>query len=82
MRVDGSVSLLSPEGGPSSETPSVEWTGSDGTQNCFYWYRGTICAKNPSAPAIAKLYEIAQLLNARVQGDDGEYYGRDGSVLP
>lgn len=41
------------------------------------WYRadiGELFTKNPTDRAITKLEEIAHRLNARVQGDDGEFY--------
>ena len=41
------------------------------------WYRsdiGELFTKNPTDRAITKLEEIARSLNARVQGDDGEFY--------
>src|SRR5438045_5672238 len=40
----------------------------------YYRYRGEIRAKNPDDPLILKMVEIAQRLNANVQGDDGERY--------
>ena len=30
--------------------------------------------KNPDAPTIRKMLQIASALNAKVQGDDGEFY--------
>ena len=41
------------------------------------WYRediGELFTKDPTDGAITKLEEIAHRLNARVQGDDGEFY--------
>lgn len=41
------------------------------------WYRsdlGELFTKNPTDKAILKIEEIARSLNARVQGDDGEFY--------
>ncbi|MCI3277002.1 hypothetical protein [Streptomyces cylindrosporus] len=35
---------------------------------------GEIGAKNPSDILIAKMRQAAKALNARLQGDDGEYY--------
>ncbi|MGY4495460.1 hypothetical protein [Pseudomonas sp. TE3610] len=43
------------------------------------WYRldlGELYTKNPSDTAIEKLEDIAHRLDARVQGDDGEFYPR------
>ncbi len=41
------------------------------------WYepaRGELYTKDPSAAAIRKMLEIAKVLKAKVQGDDGEIY--------
>jgi hypothetical protein len=46
----------------------------------FTWWRGTIKTKNPDPPMVEKLLQIASLLRARVQGDDGEVYLADGRV--
>ncbi|MFD0403203.1 hypothetical protein ACFVHI_34595 [Kitasatospora sp. NPDC127121] len=35
---------------------------------------GRIVSKNPSDAVIATMCRVAKVLNARVQGDDGEYY--------
>ncbi|MGW4379572.1 hypothetical protein [Kitasatospora sp. NPDC004531] len=40
----------------------------------MWWNAGRIVSKNPSDAVIAKMREVAKLLDARVQGDDGEYY--------
>jgi hypothetical protein len=45
----------------------------------LYYDAGEITAKNPDEPLIRKMVEIAQKLDARVQGDDGEIYRGDGS---
>ncbi|MER7721982.1 hypothetical protein ABTX99_34525 [Streptomyces flaveolus] len=41
----------------------------------LHWDRGLVSAKHPSDVLIAKMCDLARLLEARVQGDDGEYYG-------
>ena len=38
------------------------------------WYEGNITTKNPDEPLLHKMVEIAALLDAKVQGDDGELY--------
>ncbi|NBF12693.1 hypothetical protein [Pseudomonas sp. Fl4BN1] len=41
------------------------------------WYNpqlGELYTKNPTQQAMRKLQRIAQALDARVQGDDGEFY--------
>ena len=40
---------------------------------------GNVYTKNPDPQVIAKLVEIAAVLNARVRGDDNEVYGMDAS---
>lgn len=40
------------------------------------WYNpelGELYTKNPSDEAIAKLHEISHVLDAKLQGDDGEF---------
>ncbi|WP_224277024.1 hypothetical protein [Streptomyces sp. LS1784] len=40
----------------------------------MWWTAGRIVSKNPSDAVIATMCQVAKVLNARVQGDDGEYY--------
>ena len=40
----------------------------------FDWSDGSIHTKNPDEPIIEKMISIAERLNAKVQGDDGEAY--------
>ncbi|MGN5376983.1 hypothetical protein ACQ4WX_03045 [Streptomyces lasalocidi] len=40
----------------------------------MWWSAGRLVYKNPSDAAIVKMCEVAKVLEARVQGDDGEYY--------
>ncbi|WP_327072233.1 hypothetical protein OG196_01125 [Kitasatospora purpeofusca] len=40
----------------------------------LWWRTGRIAAKNPSDALVAKMCQLAKVLDARVQGDDGEYY--------
>jgi hypothetical protein len=47
----------------------------------FCWDRGNVYSKNPNAAIVAKMVQLAVLLSARVQGDDGEVYLDDGGVL-
>jgi hypothetical protein len=42
-------------------------------------YAGEITATNPDQPLSAKMFQIARKLGAKVQGDDGEIYGEDGT---
>lgn len=40
----------------------------------FSYWKGSIDTKNPDAPTIRKMIQIALALNAIVQGDEGEIY--------
>jgi hypothetical protein len=40
----------------------------------FSYWKGSVDTKNPDAPTIRKMILIASALNAKVQGDDGEFY--------
>ncbi|MFI7503948.1 hypothetical protein ACIBVL_36815 [Streptomyces sp. NPDC049687] len=40
----------------------------------MWWSAGLIVSKNPSDAVIATMCKVAKMLDARVQGDDGEYY--------
>ena len=43
----------------------------------FAYWNGSIDTKNPDVPTIRKMLIIASSLNAKVQGDDGEFYDED-----
>ncbi|WP_207000839.1 hypothetical protein [Trinickia mobilis] len=55
--------------------------GANGNMAWFSFRGGDIVVKNPDAEILAKMWKIAQKLSARVQGDDCERYGADGSVV-
>lgn len=55
---------------------AVEWSLSD-RQECFWYDGGAIECKNPSIQCLAKMVELAELLEARVVGDDGETYTKE-----
>lgn len=40
----------------------------------FAYWKGSIDTKDPDAPTIRKMMQIASILNAKVQGDDGEFF--------
>ncbi len=44
------------------------------------WQDGRIFTKNPDEPLIEKMVAIAKVLNATVQGDDGEIYLEGGQI--
>lgn len=47
----------------------------------FRWFEGMIVVKNPDPEILCKMHRIASLLGARVQGDEGEFYGPDGEMM-
>ncbi len=51
------------------------WSGSfEYPDPWFDWAQGNIYTKNPDEPILRKMLQIAQHLNAFVQGDEGEVY--------
>jgi hypothetical protein len=50
------------------------WKG----QTLFWFTDGEIRCSNPDRPIVQKMYEIAQRLQASLQGDDRETYDHDG----
>ncbi len=75
VRGDAELQLIA-----DSEPYPAEWlhdpTGCGAT---FEWSEGNILAKNPTKPVILKLEALANVLRAKVQGDDGEVY-RGGAM--
>ena len=56
------------------------WSGkSEYPDPWLNWFEGNISSKNPDDLLIDKMVEIANNLNAKVQGDDGEVYTGGGS---
>jgi hypothetical protein len=47
----------------------------------FMWSTGDIVVKDASLEVRQKMWRIARSLQAKVQGDEGEYYGEDGQVV-
>ena len=60
----------------------LEWPGRDeGRAESILWHsNGNIYAKNPDRETLRKMYLIAGVLQAKVQGDDGEVYNAGGVV--
>lgn len=50
------------------------WRSASGDTGWLDWDAGNVAAKNPSPPLVLKMCQIAAVLSARVQGDDGEFY--------
>ena len=81
MRLDNYAAATTIEGEKTitvSEGLSV-WTayskdGINGNHAWFGYYEGCIAVKNPDDEIIKKMVEISIKLNAKVQGDDGEFY--------
>ncbi|HYF63160.1 MAG TPA: hypothetical protein VD886_10135 [Herpetosiphonaceae bacterium] len=46
----------------------------------FDWHQGNVFTKNPDEPTLAKMIQLAERLDARVQGDDGDMYDRQNIV--
>ena len=56
----------------------ARWSGkSVHSEPWLDWFHGNIYSKNPDQPIIQKMVEIANRLQAQVQGEEGEVY--DGS---
>ncbi|MGW4895052.1 hypothetical protein ACWEQL_22690 [Kitasatospora sp. NPDC004240] len=75
---DPDLVMFSPDGGWGGEPQWIAElaTGSQDPElgEAMYWREGRIVAKHPSDPLLAKMCQVARVLEARVQGDDGEYY--------
>lgn len=56
--------------------PSLtEWRGHSGHSPVWFsYFEGSLVVKNPDDECLAKMRQIASRLQARVQGDDGEFY--------
>ena len=52
--------------------------GKDGNMVWFGFHRGNVVVKNPDTEILQKMWSLAQLLSARVQGDEGEFYDKSG----
>jgi hypothetical protein len=81
MRLDGYAETRLPGGSvfrTEKEGLSV-WTAysqhdESGNKAWFLYHGGEIAVKNPDDEILRKMWSIAQLLSAKVQGDDGEIY--------
>jgi hypothetical protein len=62
------------------ETDLAVWTGHP-PHAWLALLDGQVETKNPDEAMRKKMHEIATALGARVQGDDGEWYGADGNVV-
>ncbi|MAK60204.1 MAG: hypothetical protein CMK09_04435 [Ponticaulis sp.] len=60
------------------DIPIFGWPAPEGEAASFLWLDGEIIVTSPDETAIIKAKKIAEKLVAKVQGDDGEFYGEDG----
>ena len=78
----GGVAAQTPDGETLSyENPDLAvWNDHpDGTEVPFDFRDGRVVVKNPDAPTIERMVQVAASLAARVQGDDGEWYPEEAS---
>lgn len=85
MRLDGFAEVELPDGGAlrvEGEGIAVwtKWSQHeiDGGMAWFNFFEDHISVKNPDEEVLKKMYQIAQSLHAKVQGDDGEIYDANG----
>jgi len=61
------------------------WTGwSQHVEGNSAWFNpggGNVVVKNPDPEIRKKMWQLAQMLSAKVQGDEGELYGADGNPI-
>lgn len=68
-----------------SGKPHVEVTahyGEAGGTPSLALIHGNVVSKNPDREFRGKMWRLAQALNAKVQGDDGEFYDCFGNPTP
>lgn len=85
MRLDGYAEAVLSHGEPLRLEASgvAVWTGyaKDGLNGNHAWFvhvNGEIVVKNPDIEIRRKMFEVAVHFGARVQGDDGEFYDKNG----
>lgn len=75
-----SHAALGRDGRSGSGPQSYTWRVAD-VETWLEWSGGAIYTTNPSVRVRAAMFEIAVHFGARVQGDEGEFYGEDGNVI-
>lgn len=87
LRLDGHAQVSLEDGRVlRTESPGLAvWTsysghGAEGGMAWIDLRNGNLVVKNPDGEIIGKLWSIAEALNAKVQGDDGEHYDADGII--
>lgn len=87
MRLDGFADATVDGSTLRVEAPGLAvWThysgdGVDGNHAWFCWSQGEISVKNPDVEILRKMHSIGQALAAAVQGDDGEFYDSEGTII-
>mgnify|MGYP001544618463 CR=1 FL=1 len=88
MRLDGAAEAGLADGGTLRvEGPGIAvWVaysghGRDGNMAWFDHFEDRVTVKNPDREILRKMFAIAQALDARVQGDEGEGYDADGEAV-
>lgn len=84
--VTGVAETTNPETGEviRVEQPGIAaWRGhSSGETVWFSLWRGNVVVKNPDPETVGEMCSMAAALNARVQGDDGEWYDQPVARKP
>jgi len=87
MRLDGYAEASLPSGKVLrvDDASMAVWTayskhGVGGNMAWMWHSHGNVMAKNPDDEMLCKMWQLAERLSARVQGDEGELYGPDGQV--
>jgi len=87
MRLDGYASAVVGNGSVLriESNGLAVWTayagnGIDGNMAWLDFRQGNIVVKNPDGAILRKMWLLAQRLDAKVQGDECEAYGEDGTV--
>jgi hypothetical protein len=77
MAITGAVEHTNPQGETIRITLPLltEWRRhSSGSPVWFSYFEGNLSVKNPDDECLAKMRQVAARLQARVQGDEGEFY--------
>lgn len=83
FRLDGYLDTRRPDGSVFRQ-PLAVWTSwsrhrENGKMVPFAWSKGNVVVKNPDEEICGKMWRVAQVLKAKVQGDDGEFYDSSGN---
>lgn len=87
MRVDGYAEARTSDGSVirTNDASMSVWVaypqnGINGATAWLWHSNGNVMAKNPDQDILRKMWSLAERLDALVQGDEGEFYGPDGSA--